>query len=202
MVTGPSQCHRETLGTTTAALPSTAVTCVSLFGVDPGRQPPTEAFPKAPEAEWANQKQLERLRGSWTSEQVVGFLTPAPWRCLPPDQADTPDGPICLEEMRLVLSQMARNKASGSDGLPVEYFTSKVNHLLQPLLRVFNEAYYRVKLPDLMCEVLIVVLPKPGRDPLDVRSYRPLSLLNSDCKVLGNISTTTDPRGSVRVYTR
>ncbi|KAJ1187506.1 hypothetical protein NDU88_004281 [Pleurodeles waltl] len=122
------------------------------------------------------------LRSKW----LTSYSLP-PRRCLQTAQADVLEGPICMEEMCLALSRMAHNKALASDGLTVEYFASQANHLLQPLLWVFNEAYDRVKLPDSMCEALIVMLPKPGRDPLEVRSYRPLSLLNSDFKVLRKI---------------
>ncbi|KAJ1118887.1 hypothetical protein NDU88_007074 [Pleurodeles waltl] len=103
------------------------------------------------------------------------------------DSAATLDGPITSEELRLALSQKARGKTPGSDGLPMEYYSSLSAHLLQPLIEVFNEARNRKQLPDSMREALIVVLPKPGRDPLDVKSYRPLSLLNTDCKLLGKI---------------
>ncbi|XP_069057755.1 transmembrane protease serine 9-like [Pleurodeles waltl] len=46
---------------------------------------------------------------------------------------------------------------------------------------------FRSSHSDSQRKALIGVLHKPGRDPLDVRSYRPLSLLNLDCKILGKI---------------
>ncbi|KAJ1121398.1 hypothetical protein NDU88_009507 [Pleurodeles waltl] len=48
----------------------------------------------------------------------------------------------------------------------------------QPILEVFNEAKSCGQLSSSQREALIVFLPKPGRDPLDVHS-------NLDCKVLG-----------------
>ncbi|KAJ1197802.1 hypothetical protein NDU88_001650 [Pleurodeles waltl] len=54
-------------------------------------------------------------------------------------------------------------------------------------MAMLKEALELGLLPDTCREALIAVLPKAGRDPLDVRSYRPLSLLNTDCKLLGKI---------------
>lgn len=40
------------------------------------------------------------------------------------------------------------------------------------------------KLPETWTEVNIILLPKPGKDPRCLQSYRPISLLNSDYKIL------------------
>ncbi|KAJ1187851.1 hypothetical protein NDU88_004619 [Pleurodeles waltl] len=40
------------------------------------------------------------------------------------------------------------------------------------------------ELPPSLCEALVVVIPKPGKDPIEVVSCRPLSMLNID-KILG-----------------
>lgn len=42
-------------------------------------------------------------------------------------------------------------------------------------------------LPDSMNEALIVLIPKPGKDPLYLELYRPISLLQSDIKILAKI---------------
>lgn len=39
-------------------------------------------------------------------------------------------------------------------------------------------------LPASMAEAIIVVVPKPGKDPELCTSYRPISLLNADAKIL------------------
>lgn len=42
-------------------------------------------------------------------------------------------------------------------------------------------------LPDIMHDAMIVVIPKPGKDPTLCSSYRPISLLNVDTKILSKI---------------
>lgn len=49
---------------------------------------------------------------------------------------------------------------------------------------LFEVTFKECELPASMCEALIVVLPKPEKDKLKCGSYRPISLLNSDVKVL------------------
>lgn len=41
-----------------------------------------------------------------------------------------------------------------------------------------------------MNEAIIVIIPKPGKDPLQSDSYRPISLLNTDVKLLARILAT------------
>ncbi|KAJ1088461.1 hypothetical protein NDU88_001618 [Pleurodeles waltl] len=79
--------------------------------------------------------------------RVAGFLSSLQLSRLLPEQAVALDGPIDVEEIRLALSQMSRNRAPGSDRLPVEYFASLAPHLLQPMLWVFNGAQTRGQLP-------------------------------------------------------
>ncbi|KAJ1136025.1 hypothetical protein NDU88_002452 [Pleurodeles waltl] len=81
------------------------------------------------------------------------------------------DGPIEIDEIQTALRQVARNKTSGTDELPVEYYTTFTTQLTTPFLEVLHEAQGRGQLTDSQHEALIVVLPKPSQArPLDVRS--------------------------------
>lgn len=76
------------------------------------------------------------------------------------------------------------NKAPGPDGFPVEYFKSFSNLLLTPLTNMIKESLERGSLPHSLELATITLLPKPGKDRQKYRSYRALSLLNADYKVL------------------
>ncbi|KAJ1088540.1 hypothetical protein NDU88_001697 [Pleurodeles waltl] len=79
---------------------------------------------------------------------------------------------LTVEEIGVAIAQMACNKTPGTDGLPIEYYVTYAWHLSGHLLSVFEEAWTRGILPLSQTEALVVVLPKQGRDPTDMRSYR------------------------------
>lgn len=52
------------------------------------------------------------------------------------------------------------------------------------MLAMFNYAIEMGNLPQSLEQALIIVLPKPGKDPKLCSSYRPISILPSDSKIL------------------
>lgn len=55
------------------------------------------------------------------------------------------------------------------------------------LLKMLNSAKQRATLPHSMTKANIILLLKPGKDPTDPGPYRPISLLQSDVKILGKV---------------
>lgn len=73
------------------------------------------------------------------------------------------------------------------DGLPCKWYQAYVDDLAPRLHDLFCTTLEQDALPDSMTEALIVVLPKPGKDKLLCGSYHPISILNSDVKVLAKL---------------
>lgn len=78
---------------------------------------------------------------------------------------------------------MQSSKAPWPDGFPTEFF-KKFNTKLAPLLlSMNNESLENGSLPPTLTQASIALLLK-GKDPTSCSSFRHLSLLNVDVKVL------------------
>lgn len=85
------------------------------------------------------------------------------------------------------MSLLASGKSPGHDGFPMEFFKVFCPKLLEPMLAMFNYAIETGNIPESLEQALIIVLPKPGKDPKLCSSYRPISILPSDYKMFSKI---------------
>ena len=98
---------------------------------------------------------------------------------LPTDQSDLCEGLLTVDECFAALVGMARRKAPGSDGLPAEFYLKFWAVLGQDLVQVLNSCYRSGSLSLSQRRGVISLSFKKG-DRLDMRNWRPISLLNVD----------------------
>ena len=101
---------------------------------------------------------------------------------LPPDQSESCEGLLTAEECLEALNGMARRKAPGLDGLPAEFYLKFWSILGQDLVEVLNSCYRAGSLTLSQRRGVISLSFKKG-DRLDMRNWRPISLLNVDYKL-------------------
>ena len=114
------------------------------------------------------------------------------------------DGLLCAEELDLALQMAARGSSPGHDGLPYEFYRAFRHVMLPVLLKVFNAAFLASDTDQPLARLLrgvICLILKPGQPPEELTSYRPITLLNCDAKlvmlVMSNrllLRTRTSPR--------
>ena len=107
---------------------------------------------------------------------------------LPPEKSDLCEGLLSAEECHLALVGMAKGKAPGSEGLPAEFYCKFWDLLGPDLVEVLNFIFNFGSLSLSQRRGIISLLFKKG-DRLDARNWRPLSLLNVDCKIASPVIT-------------
>ena len=93
------------------------------------------------------------------------------------------EGPITVEELQSVITKMPTNKSPGPDGLSYEFYVTFWEDLKHMLLDVFVESTKNNELTVSMKQGLKYLIPKPCKD-LYLDNWRPITLLNSDYKIL------------------
>lgn len=125
---------------------------------------------------------------------MLKFLNDLEFPTISHTQKGELDEPLLLQEIIDSIRSVQSGKAPGPDGYPGEFYKKFSDKLAPLLLDMFNEALDRGSLPQTLTEASITLLLKPGKDASDCGSYRPISLLNADYKILAKaLSSRLEP---------
>ncbi|CAH1274736.1 TIE1 [Branchiostoma lanceolatum] len=102
---------------------------------------------------------------------------------LDPEEPQLLETPLTPDELLTSVLSMENNKCPGSDGLPKEFYTTFWHLVADDLLSVFKEVFEDGELSPSQKFGVVTLLPKKG-DELDPKNRRPISLLNTDYKLL------------------
>lgn len=92
-------------------------------------------------------------------------------------------------ELDKVLKNFKKGKTPGADGLPLEFYETFWDILKQDLMTVFNDLDDLDSLPDSFRLGIMTLLYKKN-DKTDLKNWRPITLLNMDCKIFSKLLTT------------
>lgn len=126
-------------------------------------------------------------RSSGNEEDLTRYLAQVSLASLSEVSRHLLDQPITLEELERALQLAPNDKALGLDGLEAQFYKLYKDALLPHLLAVFQEVMEVGLLPHSMRKAIIVLLLKPGKDPSSPGSYRLISLLSVDVKLLAKV---------------
>ena len=101
--------------------------------------------------------------------------------------AEELERPISAIELEATVKSLQSGKSLGPDGLPAEFYKTFWKQLAPHLLEMFTESHSSGTLPHTLNQACISLLLKKGKDPLSCGSYRPISLLNADFKLLSKL---------------
>lgn len=77
--------------------------------------------------------------------------------------------------------------ALSPDGFTPEFYKAFKLFLAPKLLRICNLALEDMTMPATWREALMVLIPKEAKDLIIPQSYKPISLLNVDYKILASV---------------
>ena len=96
------------------------------------------------------------------------------------------EGKITPGECEEALKNMKNNKSPGSDGLPVEFYKTFWQDINKDLLESINQSYDTGTLSPTQKRSILSLLFKKNDKHL-LKNWRPISLLNTDYKILAHV---------------
>ena len=88
---------------------------------------------------------------------------------------------------------MQNGKSPGNDGLPKEFYVHFVEVLRDELVNCINLCWQKGTLTESQSQALVVSTQKPGNDVRFLSSWRPISLINVDAKLISKVSNRIEP---------
>ena len=122
-----------------------------------------------------------------TDQEIKTYLQNASHpKTLSDDESNSLEGKIAMQECELALQAMKSNKSPGSDGIPAEFYQNFWTELNPILIESLNNAYELGELsPTQKRSILSLIFKKNDKQLL--KNWRPISLLNTDYKILAHV---------------
>ena len=99
------------------------------------------------------------------------------------------EGKVTQAECLKALKDFKNEKSPGTDGLQAEFYKYFWKELHADMIRSFNFAFNNGSLSISQRRGIITLIPKPNKDTTLLDNFRPISLLNTDYKILTKVLT-------------
>ena len=120
-------------------------------------------------------------------EEMDKFLEKHNLLRLNQEEIENMSRPITSTEIETVIKNLPTNKSLGPDGFTGEFYQTFREELTPILLKLFQNRPEGGTLRNSFYEATITLIPKPEKDVTKKETYRPISLMNIDAKILNKI---------------
>jgi hypothetical protein len=84
----------------------------------------------------------------------------------------------------VIFKEMDHRKSPGANGLTVDFYQKFMVHLVDDLHKNINHGLKKGRLSESQRRSVIRLIAKKGKDQADIKGWRPISLLDTDTKIL------------------
>ena len=94
---------------------------------------------------------------------------------------------LTIEDLGKATLMMQNNKTPGSDGIPVDFYKIFWKELKELFFSVVIKCFDEETLHDTAREGILNLIPKPNKDSKYIKNLRPITLLNTDYKIIERV---------------
>ena len=100
------------------------------------------------------------------------------------DMLKLQDVPFTTKCLGNAAKQLKNERTPGPDGIPIDFYKVFWEKLKEPLLDMVCYAFEIKTMPPSMMKGILNLIPKPNKDSRQLKNLRPITLLNSDYKII------------------
>ena len=121
---------------------------------------------------------------------IEAYLENIPLPKLTNEQTLSCKGIISEDEVFKSLKSMENNKSPGNDGQSKKFYECFWDGIKNPLLASIHRAFVNQELSSYQKQAVMKMLGKKDKDKRFIKNWRPISLLNTDMKIISKVLST------------
>ena len=114
------------------------------------------------------------------TEEIISYID----RKISKDDKSWCDSKLTLKEIENTIKNLNKNKSPGSDGLTADFYMAFSEQMAPLLLDLYQAIQDNKQTPQSLSKGIITLIYKNKGDRNNISNYRPISLLNTDYKIL------------------